>query len=221
MMDGRLADAWRSWAAAERPKYETCLAEFGDSPEGMDWCPGTGASERFRTFWELASLDPRRRSRFPRPVSPDVGTLGASPAEGSEQVPSIMDVGCGTGQFLDYLRDEEFGGALPPSFEFVGLDYMEPSLDICRLKFAEFAGGAWEHLDLVEAAVVGADALGALPKVDYVTINGMFLAKAHLAQDDMVALVQRVVRLLWAKARCGLAVNVFHDQVSTLPWYTI
>ena len=35
-----------------------------------------------------------------------------------------------------------------------------------------------------------------------------------------MALVKRVVRLLWAKVRRGLAVNVFHDQVRVLQTYT-
>ena len=133
-----------------------------------------------------------------------------------------MDVGCGTGQFLDYLRDEEFGGVLPASLEFVGVDNMEPSLSICRHKYPpeECPGALWTHLDLVEAAIAGAGAIDALPEVDYAVINGMFLAKAHLTQEDMMALVKRVVRLLWAKVRRGLAVNVFHDQVRVLQTYT-
>ena len=46
----RRADAWRSWALAERPKYESSLTKFGDSPEGMDWCTAEGARERFGVF---------------------------------------------------------------------------------------------------------------------------------------------------------------------------
>eukprot|EP00947_MAST-08B_sp_MAST-8B-sp1_P005354 g5354.t1 len=154
------------------------------------------------------------------PAAPATTTPVTAPSTASEAAAgvAIMDVGCGTGQFLEFIRNDEFGGTLPASLRFVGLDYMQDSLDICRRKFDDGDLPAdrisWEHVDVVEAAVAGAaGAIADLPEVDYVTINGMFLAKAHLSREDMMALVKQVVRLLWAKARRGLAINVFHDVV--------
>src|SRR6266567_915679 len=71
----RRANGKASWEPIVR-HYESCLAQHGANPKGVDWPNGIARAARFSIMLELI--------------------------EGIER-PALLDVGCGPGLLVDYL----------------------------------------------------------------------------------------------------------------------
>jgi len=101
---------------------------------------------------------------------------------------SLLDVGCGFGDFLVYLRDH---GIEP---RYTGIDICEPMVERCRERFAGH-----------EARFDVADVLAYEPhgQFDYVIASGIF----GLDSPEVRARIWPTLTRMFSWARVGLAVN--------------
>lgn len=155
--------------------YEACLAEHGDSHRGVDWPNAADAATRYRVM-----LDVIRPSHSPV---------------------ALLDVGCGAGHLLEYMRQRTI-----PGVDYHGLDLSTKFVELCREKFPETR---FYCLDLLRPS----DGDVPLPEADYVVMNGVFTEKRSLSYDEMWKFFTSLVERAFSLARVGIAFNVMSKHV--------
>ena len=85
--------------------YENCLAQYGDTPRGVDWTKEAEVDVRYKVMLEVI-----RRS-------------DASAIE-------LLDFGCGTSHLYEYILRNELKG-----IEYSGLDLSEKFIEVSKNKF--------------------------------------------------------------------------------------
>ena len=118
---------------------------------------------------------------------------------------SLLDFGCGTGHLLERMRARTPLALEDMRIEYTGLDISEEFAAVTRSKFPEIDVRCLDVLDRPDD----------LPEFDYVVMNGVFCEKRELSWDRMFDLVQRYLRIVWARTRIGLAFNV---QTKHVDW---
>ncbi len=88
--------------------YKKCLKEHGDSHQGHDWPNYKDMLKRYKIMSELF----RDRKNI-----------------------SVLDLGCGTGMFLDFMKSEKLIGENKITYE--GADISEDHINIASNKFSE------------------------------------------------------------------------------------
>ncbi len=146
--------------------YERLLAEHGDSPRALDWSE-EGQRARFQVLAEV----------------------------GIEERHSVLDVGCGLGHFLSFLRG---GGNLG----------MYRGVDSCEAMIAALTRGDSTLL----ADFVVADALTAdLPRADYAVSSGMLNIETSANEEQMATLLRKC----FDACTIGCAVNMLSSRAQT------
>ena len=155
--------------------YERCLDRHGATPGGVDWPNAVDLEARFATL--LSVLD---------------GT-----APGSR--PAVLDLGCGPGLMLDYLRETRRLDDL----EYRGIDLSPAMVKAARAR--------WPDKDLSCRDVIEEP----LPEqsVDFVIMNGVLTEKQTLSHDTMVDMAQTLVAAAFKSARVGIAFNAMSRHV--------
>ena len=155
--------------------YERCLDRHGATPRGVDWPNVADLEVRFDTL--LSLLD--GSDTEPRPV--------------------LLDLGCGPGLLLDYLRAT---GRLE-SVEYRGID-LSPAM-------VEAARARWPDRDISCRDIVA----DPLPErsVDFVIMNGVLTEKQTLSHEVMVAIAQELIVAAFNAARVGIAFNAMSRHV--------
>jgi cyclopropane fatty-acyl-phospholipid synthase-like methyltransferase len=87
--------------------------------------------------------------------------------------------------------------------DYGGLDLSEKYLAFAKRKFPTLP---YYHLDVL-------DDDAALPTFDYVVMNGIFNYKGDQSYDEMLAYFRRLLSVMFAKSKVGLAFNVMSKQV--------
>jgi SAM-dependent methyltransferase len=85
--------------------YENCLAQYGDTPRGVDWTKEAEVDVRYQVMLEVI-----RRS--------DAGAVG------------LLDFGCGTSHLYEYILRNNLNG-----IEYSGLDLSEKFIEVSKNKF--------------------------------------------------------------------------------------
>ena len=153
--------------------YEACLAQFGDSAKGMDW-PNTAALQRrYAVMTEVVR----------RP-------------EGHIE---LLDLGCGSGMFLDYLQNE----GLAPPWRYHGIDISEKMIEAA---WANRGSEAFEVRDILNSPLPSGS-------FDYVVMNGLLTEKQSLSQLEMTAFACDIITSAFDIARVGIAFNVMSKIV--------
>ena len=151
----------RTSAEAYRDYFTRKVRKFGESLATLDY--GSSASQR-RKFGILADgIRPRRR-----PLT-------------------LLDLGCGFGDFLGYLRTQ--GREIR---RYVGLDLVPDIVEVARRKHPE---GRFEVRDVLREGIAG--------RYDYAVANGIFYIRAPDSPDHL----RRTVRTLWDHCREGVLFN--------------
>lgn len=155
--------------------YERCLDRYGATPKGVDWPSVPDLEIRFATLLSLLE-----------------GTA-------AESRPVVLDLGCGTGLLLDYLRAT---GRLD-SVEYQGIDLSPAMVTAARAR--------WPGHDISCRDVVS----DPLPErsVDFVIMNGVLTEKQTLSHEAMVAIAQELVVAAFTAARVGVAFNAMSRHV--------
>jgi trans-aconitate methyltransferase len=155
--------------------YEHCFHRHGANPRGVDWPNGIDLEARFATLLSILERTPNK----PLPV--------------------VLDVGCGPGLLLDYLRAT---GRLE-EVEYRGVDLSTVMVEAARQR--------WPDKDFSTRDIIAQPL--APQSVDVVVINGVLTEKLDLAHDVMVGLAQQLVLAAFTTARVGVAFNVMNHHV--------
>lgn len=111
---------------------------------------------------------------------------------------TLLDFGCGAGHLLQFIKDKNIN-----DYEYSGLDLSSKFITLCREKFP----GVWfEQLDVMREP-------DRLPDFDLIVMNGVFTEKRELTFDEMWEYFQKLLEVIVAKARIGVAFNVMSKQV--------
>jgi SAM-dependent methyltransferase len=143
--------------------YSSKLALHGATPQGVDWNGQASHDLRHRQFLRL--LD------------------GATDA-------SVLDLGCGYGDFLRFLRADGFRGS------FIGYDVCAEMVAEAARLHAEDANCSWR---------VGAEPAGS---ADFVTASGLFNVKGNVPVETWVRYVRDTIDVLARAGQRGFAFNV-------------
>ena len=111
---------------------------------------------------------------------------------------TIIDFGCGAGHLLEYIQSHNI-----KNIDYIGLDISLKFIALCRNK--------WPHHNFIQEDVLNNS--DTIPEADYIIMNGVFTEKRILPNKYMFLYMQRVIKLMWSKARKGLAVNVMSTNV--------
>ena len=157
------SDADTSIVTGVAAYYSSRLAQHGATPRGVDWNGQASQDTRHRQFLRL--LD-------------------------GEAAASVLDLGCGYGDFLRFLRVEGHGGP------FVGYDVAPNMIAEASRLHGEGDGRRWR---------VGAD-----PEetADFAVASGIFNVKGDVALEPWESYVRGTVDVLARCGRRGFAFNV-------------
>src|SRR5438552_3067143 len=143
-------------AAFLRTYFGACLERYGHDPRGVDWQSAAAQRARFAAVLAVGDLD------------------GAT----------VLDAGCGLGDFYGYLRERGIAA------RYTGCDLSTPHPDAARRAYPE-------------ARFVAADVreLLAVERFDYVVGCGLL----HLRLPRWNRWAWSIVRAMYAGCRCGVA----------------
>ncbi len=145
--------------------YEDKVRRYGFDHRGLGFRNKSSQDKRFEALLELGDYDGAR----------------------------VLDVGCGFGDFLAFLRERGI------DVTYTGIDICRPMVDRCRERF----GG-------VNAIFRGADvmAFGPTGPYDYVVASGLFGLDAEGSRERILPTLER----MFAWAGQGLAANFLSER---------
>jgi SAM-dependent methyltransferase len=143
--------------------YAGKLAEHGANARGVDWNGEDSQTQRHRQFLRLL---------------------------GDERQASILDLGCGYGDFLRFLREQGYCGP------YIGYDLASEMIDAARRLYGEADDRRWR--------------VGAAPdeKADYAVASGVLNVKGDFSNADWTVYVYETIDLLSRVGIRGFAFNV-------------
>jgi len=154
---------------------EGWFAEHGDNYRGAGWTKSQANTDaRHRVMLEIV--------------------------DSSRDAPAgLLDVGCGTSQFYEYIVRQGSEGEV----RYSGLDLSPTLLERARSKFPQIK---YYEVDLIVDPE-------ALPSFDYVVVNGIFTFKDGLSHAEMLDFWRAFIERAFAHARRGMAFNAMSTQV--------
>lgn len=111
---------------------------------------------------------------------------------------TLLDFGCGASHLYPFLKKSPFS-----SIKYSGLDASE---NFCSLSMQKYPENDYFCLDVLTEPEK-------LNEFDCIVMNGVFTEKCDLTFDEMFHYFQQVMRVIFTKARKGLAFNVMSKQV--------
>ena len=154
--------------------YEACLDKFGESPKGMDWPDEKDLIKRFNIM--LCVIRGGLSGRV-----------------------SLLDLGCGIGLLVDYLKDR----GLLEKIQYLGIDISEKMVEVARKR----------HPDcLFEVRDILRDPLPE-KSVDYVVMNGVLTEKVSVTYEQMVKYSCSLIKSAYDACIYGMAFNVMSTHV--------
>lgn len=145
--------------------YNFHLEKFGDRPEALRWTP-QGQLRRYRTLADIAPP----------------GELNNS---------TVLDYGCGTGDFYRFLKRRDI------NVKYTGVDINENFIDLAQKKYPECA-----------FRVINADKDELEGFYDYIFICGVFNLRVPGVQDDL----RDALIALFRHCNKGLALNALSSH---------
>jgi SAM-dependent methyltransferase len=143
--------------------YSAKLGQHGPTPQGVDWNGLDSHQTRHRQFLRLLAEDPDA---------------------------SVIDLGCGFGDFLRFLRAEGHRG------RFIGYDIAPTMVAKARELHGESDDRQW---------CVGAEPVEA---ADFVVASGIFNVKGKVVDEDWRDYVHRTIDVLARAGRRGFGFNI-------------
>jgi SAM-dependent methyltransferase len=143
--------------------YTSKLAAHGSTPQGVDWNGIESHERRHRQFLRLLDGNPNA---------------------------SVIDLGCGFGDFLRFLRAEGHLG------RFTGYDIAPSMIEKARELHGETDDRQWR---------IGAEPVDV---ADFAVASGIFNVKGEVADDIWTRYVHRTIDILARAGRRGFAFNV-------------
>ncbi len=150
--------------------YDDCFAIHGDCARGVDWPDEQSAKLRYDVMADLLT----------------------------ETGAEVLDLGCGAGHFLDYLR-----ATGRTDLRYRGIDLSENFVRHCRTRFP---GTPFEQADILADPA-------RMPQVDYAILNGVLTEKQAADHDTMFAAAKMLLTTVFGAVRRGMAFNVMSKHV--------
>jgi SAM-dependent methyltransferase len=154
--------------------YESCLDKHGATHKGMDWPKEEDLRTRFAVMLGVANHSPLKK-------------------------PSILDLGCGVGLLLDYMKEKH----LINSFDYTGIDISGRMVQAAKNRWP---AQTFEQRDILQKPLKS-------QSYDYVIMNGVLTEKVSLPYNEMVKFAERIIAAAFASCRVGLAFNVMNKHV--------
>ncbi len=152
--------------------YEKCLAQYGDTPRGVDWTKEDEVDTRYRVMLEVVR-------------------------EAADEI-TLLDFGCGASHLYEYILRFKIDRV-----HYVGLDLSENFIALSRTKFPQ---NDYLQVDIIENP-------HEVPAFDYIVMNGVLTERRELSFDEMWQYTQKLLTVVFGKARRGIAFNVMSKQV--------
>lgn len=111
---------------------------------------------------------------------------------------TLLDFGCGASHLYQHMLDRRV-----TALRYAGLD---ASSAFCELSRQKFPHNEYLCLDVLDHP----EQLG---EYDYIVMNGVFTEKRELSYEAMFDYFQRMLHVIFAKARRGIAFNVMSKEV--------
>ena len=111
---------------------------------------------------------------------------------------TLLDFGCGLGGLRQYMAGAGLG-----ALRYTGLEISEAFADAARVASP---GAEILCMDVLEPG-------STLPAYDYVVMNGIFTRRETLSVSDMQSYLERLLPVVFASCRTGLAFNVMSKAV--------
>jgi len=144
--------------------YRRHLAEHGPGPKGMDWRDEETQFLRFEVICRYLDLSDH---------------------------PSVLDVGCGSGEFYAYVQDRG------DSIDYTGADLCPEMVTACQARFGEQSARLLDAADL--------PSLG--DRFDYVIASGTFNAKLDADESSWREDVHSCLCGMFQACRIAIVVN--------------
>ena len=154
--------------------YEACLDKHGPTHEGVDWPNADDLATRFSVMLDCI-----------RPFSQDI--------------PDILDLGCGPGLLLDHLT----GTKQRSTVKYTGYDVSEKMVAAAHQRWP---GEAFEVRDIITDPP-------AAESYDYVIMNGVLTEKCSLPHEEMAGFAKSLISAAFHSAKIGIAFNVMSPNV--------
>ena len=143
--------------------YASKLEQHGTSSRGVDWSTAASHDLRHRQFLRL---------------------LGTAPDA------SILDLGCGFGDFLRFLRSEGHRG------KYVGYDVTPSMIEQAQHLYGSSPSHAWH---------VGSEPT---EQADFAVASGLFNVKGDTPVEEWSAYINETIGILKRSSRHGFAFNI-------------
>jgi len=155
-----------------REHYSATFQAHGPTSEGVDW--GPHASRMLMRFEKMLAV-----------IEKD-----------APKKASLLDVGCGYGGLLQYVRDAKH------DLDYCGIDVAENMI-------------RWAAENLEDGRFICGDVLEhRLDPYDYVVCSGILTQKLSASVADMDLFAGRLIRRMFALCRRGIAFNVMTTKVN-------
>ena len=157
--------------------YDSFLELYGDTALGASWPNENDKLLRYKIGYEIIEQ-----------------------ISGQQHV-TICDLGCGTGEFYRYMKDN----AMFP-FSYIGVDLSDNALCLARKKFPMQNFLKCDILNCPEEDMYNIEC-------DFVFANGLFTVKDSASYNDMWQFMTAVIERLWPAVRQGILFNVMSKIV--------
>jgi SAM-dependent methyltransferase len=151
---------------AYQKRYTERLARFGHDPRTLGWDKGK-QRERFEALTRLVPV---------------------------ERLGSVLDVGCGFGDLLPYLKEKGFAGA------YTGVDFVPELIEVGRQAYPD-----------ARLEVADFSAFRPHESFDLVLASGIF--NARLSDEDQRAYIENTLKKMWTHARVAASADFLSGYV--------
>ncbi len=151
--------------------YTEKYKTYGDSPQGVDWKDSASQNLRFKELLNLFLTN---------------------------QEFSILDVGCGTGVFFEFIKNN-----MNFKFNYTGIDYVVDMVIKASKKYKDFDNSSFLNKDLIDIS----------ENFDYVVSSGVFNVKLNIDDKDWLINMTDTIRLMFEHCNKGIVFNVLTNQV--------
>ncbi len=156
--------------------YEKRLNEFGPNSRGMDWPNPEDLEKRFKVLTGIINF-----------------------SENGNTKKTILDLGCGVGLLVNFLKNN----GLIENLNYYGVDISLKMIDAAKKLLSDFN---FEVRDILKNPFSEG-------KFDYVIMNGLLTEKQEMSQSQMIEFAQNIILNSYKSCSKGIAFNVMSSHV--------
>jgi SAM-dependent methyltransferase len=152
--------------------YHSTFSAYGPTAKGVDWKNQASADLRSYLMLEIIVNHPKN------------------------QIPSILDVGCGYGSLLEIAQRQKI------SLNYTGIDIVPEMIALAK---KSHPSAKFLNKDIFS--------FSSRNRFDYVIANGLLTQKLHATDSVMEKFMFRLINKMWSFAKLGIAFNNLTSRV--------